>query len=453
MRLSASFVLSILPKKVRNVLMLVLVACVAPSCVIQKPDETPFQQAAYYKNTSESINNSKPISITGDTLQVGWAKVNITPPAGTPLAGYGKRLGMKYKTVHDSVWVRTFAFDNGQSKAVLITLDMLIAPMSVAAGLETEYEKLDLKPDQVYLTATHTHTSFGGWGKKPAGRVMAGKYKKAVVKQTVQHIIQSIKLAQVRQQPARVGYGTANGAALIQNRLTGSVTERDTTIRFMKFEQAGGASAILTTFSAHPTILPSMQPILSRDYPGVLVDELEKNVNFAAFAAGAVGSHNTVYKYGDTFRSVTETGTQLAKIILREANQLKTAYTSELSTHKIELALPEPHWRLGDNKRLAPGLFYAVFGKYKAHLNHLQIGNTVLLGVPADYSGEFMAELETAAKSNGKNVLVTGFNGSYIGYIIPEKHYQLRKYEARDMNFYGRQSGTYITQLLLQLLY
>ncbi len=421
------------------------------SCVVQKLDHTPYSQSNYYRQTTATLNSLPAQSPEGDTLKVGWAKVNITPPVGTPLAGYGKRKGMKYTAVHDSVWVRTFAFDNGHTQAYFVTLDMLIAPMSMASELEQEYKKLNLKPEQIYLSATHTHTSFGGWGKKLAGRIMAGKYKKQVVAQTVQHIIQSIKLAQTDLQPARVGYGRAYASELVKNRLTGFAAARDTTIRFMKFEKENGSTAILCTFAAHPTLLPSMQPILSRDYPGEFVDELEKHVSFAAFSAGAVGSMNTVYKT-DSFESTAETGKKLSNNVIEAAANTKTAYTYTLGYSQMPLTMPEPHWRIGNKKRFAPALFYTLFGNYKAYLSSLQVGNVVFLGVPADYSGEFMPQLEAQALKQNQQLILTSFNGGYVGYIIPDDHYNLKKYETRAMNFYGPQSGSYITYLLLQLL-
>ena len=432
--------------------MLLVVLLLCQSCVVQKLDHTPFPESGYYHNTLAAWDSLPAPALCGDTLKVGWARVNITPPPGTPLAGYGKRRGMKYSAVHDSVWVRTFAFDNGISQAYFVTLDMLIAPMSVAAELEGKYESIGLSPEQVYLTATHTHTSFGGWGKKLAGRIMAGKYRKEVVRQTSMHIIQSIKLAQADLQSVRVGYGTANVAAFVRNRLTNSEAHRDTTIRFLKFEKQTGEQAILCTFSAHPTILPSRQPILSGDYPSVLVQQMEQKVDFAAFSAGAVGSHAAKYTHGDSFESTEEVGVGLATAILAAAAKTNPTYTSDLQVQRLPLYLSEPQWRIGENKRLAPGLFYTFFGRYDTYLNRLQVGNTVLLGVPADYSGEFMPALEAQAAKKRYNVIVTGFNGSYLGYIIPDQHYGLRKYEARAMNFYGPTAGSYLSHLLHLLL-
>ncbi|MFT2009388.1 neutral/alkaline non-lysosomal ceramidase N-terminal domain-containing protein [Pontibacter sp. 13R65] len=440
-------------KEKRTPLYLLIFTCLLlPSCIIQRIDRTPFQQAPYYQQTLEQLQAAPPTISEEDTLEVGWAKVNITPPLKTPLAGYGKRRGMKYTAIHDSVYVRTFAFRNGSNQAYFVALDMLITPMAVAAALEKEYPRLGLKPEQVYLSATHTHTSFGGWGKKLMGRLMAGKYKKQVVENTVSHILQSMKLAQARQEPTRFSYEEVSVSSLVGNRLTGNPAVLDTTLRFLQFKQKGGATAVLCTFSAHPTILPSMQPILSRDYPGPLVDSLETKVDFAAFSAGAVASHQTRAPYGDTFNSTAAVGKKLAGKILSRLNFACTTYHTRLAFARVPLHLPKPQWRSSTTHRFAPALFNIVFGNYPAFVNSLQIGPVVLLGVPADYSGEYMETLEATAQEQNQQVLLTGFNGGYLGYLTPEEHYDVKKYETRVMNFYGPFSGTFLTDILLRLL-
>ncbi|MCJ8166686.1 neutral/alkaline non-lysosomal ceramidase N-terminal domain-containing protein [Pontibacter sp. E15-1] len=429
-----------------------LLLLLLPACVLQRIDRTPYAETAYFEKTVRNLQSHPATVTTGDTLQVGWAKVNITPPPPAPLAGYGKRLGMDYEQVHDSAWVRTFAFDNGQTQAYFVSLDMLIVPMLVLKELEKEYPRLGLKPEQVYLSATHSHTSFGGWGRKVGMKVMTGAYDAAIVHRLTQQIIQSMQLARQELQPTRVGYGSANAASLVKNRLTKSREDRDTALRFLKFERPDGTLAILSFFSAHPTILPSMQPILSRDYPGVLVDALEERVAFAAFSAGAVGSHSAVYLQHDSFESTEEVGERLSTILRRELYQVETAYMTVLGYNRASLQLPEPQWRISENLRLAPALFRWVFGRQPAYVTSLQLGNIVLLGAPADYSGEFVEELQRAARRQGLDAIVTSFNGGYIGYVTPDRHYNLDEYETRSMSFFGPYSGSYLTDMLLRLM-
>ncbi|AKD05704.1 hypothetical protein PKOR_13110 [Pontibacter korlensis] len=431
------------------------------ACVVRPLDRTPYQETDYYEETIDDLEETPVTIFQGDTVKVGWAKVNITPPVGTPLAGYGKRLGMSYEEVHDSAWVRTFAFSNGKTEAYYVALDLLIVPMQVLQELEKIYPELNLKPEQVYLTATHSHTSFGGWGKKLGIKLMTGKYDEELVQRLTQQIVQSMELARRDLQATKVGFGSVSAPSLVKNRLLNDEDNpyyadrqqnRDTELRFLKFEREDGTTAVLSVFSAHATILPSETPSLSRDYPGVLVDELEERIKFASFSAGAVGSHSPVYFDGDTHESTEAVGERLAKLLREELLHVETKYIYTIGHGRTELDLPKPQWRITQGLRLAPFLFNGIFGDHPAYVTSLQLGEVVFLGAPADYSGEFVPQLAKQAQAQGQNAIVTSFNGGYIGYITPDKYYTLDEYETRSMNFFGPYSGSYLTEIMLRQL-
>ena len=63
----------------------------------------------------------------------------------------------------------------------------------------------------------------------------------------------------------------------------------------------------------------------------------------------------------------------------------------------------------------------------------------------------FAACLNLAAQQN-QQVIVTGFNGGYMGYLTPSRHYSLDEYEVRDMNFYGKWGGDYLTAMFKKVM-
>ena len=58
----------------------------------------------------------------------------------------------------------------------------------------------------------------------------------------------------------------------------------------------------------------------------------------------------------------------------------------------------------------------------------------------------------TLAASAGVFPIVTSFNGGYIGYVTPEKYYDIDHYETQLMNWYGPANGEYIKETLEKLL-
>ena len=78
------------------------------SITIQPVDRTHFLESDYYQIASSRLDSIKTNfnSITNSHLNVGWAKVNITPKSPTPLSGYGNRKGAISIGVHDSLFAR-----------------------------------------------------------------------------------------------------------------------------------------------------------------------------------------------------------------------------------------------------------------------------------------------------------------------------------------------------------
>ena len=88
---------------------------------------------------------------------VGFARVNITPPLGTPLSGYYQvRLA---NGVLDELEADAIAFALGDTRAVLISMDITSLFQVYAEPLRREIaEAAGLEPEAVILHCTHTHT-------------------------------------------------------------------------------------------------------------------------------------------------------------------------------------------------------------------------------------------------------------------------------------------------------
>ena len=67
-------------------------------------------------------------------------------------------------------------------------------------------------------------------------------------------------------------------------------------------------------------------------------------------------------------------------------------------------------------------------------------------------SGEFNPSLDSVAAQMNMDVLVTSFNGGYIGYITPGKYYDVDHYETRLMNWYAPGTGEYVRNSLKKLM-
>ena len=124
--------------------------------------------------------------------------------------------------------------------------------------------------------------------------------------------------------------------------------------------------------------------------------------------------------------------------LIQSNNQIKTDTTSWLSFDYFPIAMREPQLRVNNHFRLRPWFFnWMMGGDHEIGVNAVRIGNTVWIGTPCDYSGEMMKTPDSLAKQMNKNLMLTSFNGAYVGYITPDQYYDSVKAETREMNWYG----------------
>jgi neutral ceramidase len=98
-------------------------------------------------------------SLTGQQpIKAGAARVNVTPPYGTIING--DFLPNYAREIHDSLYARALAFDNGEMKFVFIVVDN----MTLDAGLINIAKSLikgetGLSPAQVMISCNHAHST------------------------------------------------------------------------------------------------------------------------------------------------------------------------------------------------------------------------------------------------------------------------------------------------------
>src|SRR5262249_5286171 len=90
-------------------------------------------------------------------LKVGAAAVVITPPEGTPLAGYYSYRGTK--AVLDDIYSKAIVLEVGDTKAALVVCDLISLPRHIVTEARRQIEKATGIPgSHVMISATHTHT-------------------------------------------------------------------------------------------------------------------------------------------------------------------------------------------------------------------------------------------------------------------------------------------------------
>ncbi len=444
------------------------------AAILFKPvDWSSFQNTEYFQNTIDRIETIPPINYLSNksAVKVGWAKGNITPNSKINIIGYGRR--GNFESVHDSLYVRALVFRSEQKTVVIVSYDLMIVSPDLVNAVEQRIAQSGLKLDGIYYAATHTHSSFGGWTKGLMGDIAMGGYNEPIVAEIAYKTVSSIIEAVENLKSSTIGFQKINVPHLVYNRLS-SDSVSDSWIRVLKIKQNGGQTAILSVFQAHPTSISKRCLDLSANYPGVLNKKLiEDSVcNFSIFCIGAVASHKAricsfstdsagnimkdnllpVITGFNTFEEMNRYADSITRYVEICSNSIKTDSVYKLNFAHIAIDLKSPHYRISKNWRFREWVFNSVFGEIKANISALRIGDVVFLGMPCDFSGEFYPEFDSICAQRKIYPVITCFNGNYIGYITPDKYYNINNSEVKEMNWFGPGNGAYFTALINKIL-
>lgn len=436
-------------KAVKIVLVLLASVLLLLVMLIQPIDRTPYPDTGHYAAWKEQLDEIDLLETKGQ-LQASWAKVNITPNEPAPMGGYGHRWGKHFEEVHDSLFVRVIALRNPFTTIYFLSADMLIMPPNVTQRLGELLEDEGIALSDIHFGATHTHHGLGEWGQKLAGRLFSGKYKVETEIRLAQQFKEAILGASLNWSNTEVAYSEHINLENIRYRLGVDDGVVDPWIRSLIFRRDDGREAKLLTYGAHATLLPARLMYLSRDFPGVLVDSLElQGLDFAMYMSGAVGSMGAKADGETPFERIDN----MTKGILEHIDDRESVPLEEiLMSRYIEIPMPKPSVRIHKSLALRPWVFRAFFGEQSNQLRISKIGKVLLIGVPADFSGEIMQELDAYADARGLELMITSFSGGYIGYVTPDKMYGYDVEETRIMSWNGYQFGGYLTEVIRDII-
>lgn len=360
-------------------------------------------------------------------LQAGAAKVDITPPLGAPLNGYGARLGRGAEDVHDPITVRALYLGDENTEVFLIAADLCII------NRELRERVLQLAPEAVpreniILTGTHTHNAQGGMVKSLAFRHISGPYREDVLDLTAQGFSEAMVEAYAAREEANVGFGTGEQDTLSRNRRVDD-GPRDSQIGAILVEDLEGEPmAVLANFAAHPTTVSSEDGLtISADYPGFYYERIEEllgNDAVALFVNGAAGNQSVDSADEDLegWERVITTGELLAEQVYDIVQDIE-AEELPLYHRRTETSLP-------------PTLASSILPE-TTWLETLEIGDLLLCFFPGEPCVELGLELREHALARGYEAQFSVSQANdHLFYFAPREYYTTSHYE-QEMSFYG----------------
>lgn len=415
-------------------------------------DRTPLEEQDFHADMIKRLASLSPSQHTSTgKIKAAWGKVNITPDQPQPMAGYIRR--ENFDSVHDSLFCRVVAIQNPTQTIFILSVDLLLFPPELRTMLEKQWKEKS-PSDFFYFSATHTHNGVGGWDKSTVGHFALGPYQKEWMNKIAKTIIHQLENLKKATTSTSIAYWEADASEYAENRVN-TESPKDGKLRGIQLIREDSAHCILFTYSAHATSISKKSKTLSGDYPSAVIKRLEVDKKeFALYLSGMVGSHRLANIPRQEFELVEEAGQVLSDKI-KQSKPDRFSDSLSLTALHVPITFGRSQLRISKDWKVRNWLFGLLLDELQGELTLLEIGNTIMIGTPCDFSGEIFVQdkLEEIAARNGKKLIITSFNGDYVGYITADHHYDTsHKEEVMALNWVGPYYGAYFSEMIQSII-
>jgi len=396
-------------------------------------------------------------------LKAGSAKVRITPPFQTQMAGFFDRRDVS-RGVHDDLYARAISLGDGRRTVVLVSADLLYVDAKLVGEVRKEVSRLTgIGEESVMVFATHTHS--GPEGHHAMAPLMGFFPNPALQRFLVERMCCCALMAVNGARDSRLGFGSTTVPDLSSNRQKeGGPVDQE--LIAMKVESSSGQPiGVMVNFAAHPVIMGSKNLLFSSEYPGHAMAALERVLGSEAvcmFANGACGNI-TVRRRDSSFAEVERVGGMLAGHALRALGTVETSEEVRIgaSCASVPLglrALPSVEQARDElealrkvkpadaaeaketKKKMSKAAGTASLAEkaeyirahlgteFTTHLQILEVNDRLLVGMPAELFTEYGLALKKRL-GVGRTVIV-GYCNDMVGYVVTPEAFEEGGYEA-----------------------
>jgi hypothetical protein len=434
-------------------------------------------------------------------LRVGAAVVPITPPLGTPMAGYYSARGAE--GVHDDLYAKAVVLEKDGTKAAMVSLDLISTTFPLVKEARREIERTTgLRGENVMISATHTHTgpllNTRGLRENALGGTsdLAQRYSAELPAK----IAKAVQQAEAALTPARLSVGLGHEDTLAYNRryhmkdgtvgwnpgkLNPNILKPagpiDPEVPVVYFESLG-RKPLLTyvNYAVHLDNVGGVQ--LSADMPATvarMLAEVKGPDMVTLYTTGTCGDVNhlnvnwAVPQKG--FENAARMGIILAGEVLQTWPHLKPLEAGPLRCKRETVQLPLPRIEPGEvekareilnrrgNPKAKPPSFLETVGAFKVldvaaregkpYEVEVQVialgGDLAWVSLP----GEIFVELGLAIKQDSpfKHTIITELANGSVGYVPARRAYAQGNYEVVSARC-AEGSGELLVDAALRLL-
>jgi neutral ceramidase len=416
--------------------------------------------------------------LLGSALQI-----DITPPIGTPLEGYAARIQPSIG-IHDPLYAGLILLKLGDEQVLLISLDQIAISAPVTEKIRAAVaETLQLKPEQILVACTHTHSGPSGYITRfPMLSDSTDPFLVDLLTRKLAGAANQLS-SQLDAVILELGQDQIFGLGHNRNDINEETQDHELLVLVMKSIE-GQPQAVWVNYGCHPTILGYDNRLISADFPGAARRALMCQYPDLVwlFMNGASGDISTRFtRRGQDFSEVERSGLLLAGSVLKAIQTAQSLAVDKLEGKMANIQLPlrefgsveaaraeatslELEWKAmlasgepagelrkamtraeGAQAQVMMAELYAGKQYLDSTIQAIRIGGLTLVGLP----GEIFTETVLALKAMGTNrtVAVVGYANDYCGYFPDRKAVKANTYEALVSPFSAKVAEVLVSQV------
>lgn len=371
-------------------------------------------------------------------LKAGVARVELRPPLGFGMAGFGARKGNS-EGVLDPLQAKVLVLEGKRRAVAFVTMDLAAVFPDAQLDEIRSRVKASAGIEDVIVSCSHTHSGPNvemedppEWQKGAAADIGA-----------------AIEQAWKTRVPARLGIGQGScyighnrlhmmsegsGKMIWRNETRIRTSPVDPTVMILRLDRNDGSPlAVLVNYGCHPVVLGPENLRYSADYPGEMMRAVESEMpnSSCMFLQAACGDINPYYDKTPIAENAValmkETGRVLAREVLRVARsiQTKAAPDAEIQISREVLQF-KPRWNKAKVLARLSGAPLTPYMKrridrmlkdtYPTPLTTVLFNRDfAFVGVPAEIFVDY--QLELRERVSDFPVLFGGYTNGNVAYV------------------------------------
>jgi neutral ceramidase len=401
---------------------------------------------------------------TAGSLKAGTARIDITPEIPVILYGYASRKTPS-EGVHDHLFARAVAFENGGRKLVMVSSDIGSYTDTLYSVIRKSImDRCGLRESEFFLAAIHSHSS--PVASLDINKISASnvQYTKSLVKKLIAVTGDALKNLKPVTTGAGVGYSPvgsnrremASDGSIVLGRNPYGPTDKEVLV-FKIADAEGKPVGAIFDYATHATSLGPDNMLISGDVLGIseqFVEQILGKEIVTPVFAGASGNIDPWYRILPTFNTengwIPETvllGTMLGEEVVHVFRDVKEMQTSSEIGSSIE-TIQCPRKKLDEKDDELPALDQQ--NTVPVTITAAHVGDVAFIG----FNVEMLTEIGMAIKAGSPfkhTFIITHCNGS-SGYLPVSELYKEGGYEINSTHF-AIGSDKIVIKKALRMLY